>query len=91
MNWTSLAIVAIQPNAATFPLRVSASVWSFFLKQVASKREKPRKPVTRVNIVLDHVERKIIETAKGPHGNDDEKARLRYGMFEEQKSRRQQP
>jgi hypothetical protein len=42
--------------------------------------------VTRVNIVLDHVERKIIEAARGPHGNDCQKARLECGMCEEEKS-----
>jgi DNA-binding NarL/FixJ family response regulator len=41
--------------------------------------------------VLDHVERKIIEAAKGPHGNDYQKARLEYGMCEEEKSCGMQP
>ena len=49
------------------------------------------KPVSRVNIVLDCIERKIIEAAKGPHGNEYQKARLECGMCAEQKSRRKQP
>jgi len=78
------------PTYQDFVSSTSLSVRSF-LKYVASKRQKPRKSVTRVYVVLDHIESKIVEATEGPHSNYYQKCHAERGVLGEQENCRKQP
>jgi hypothetical protein len=65
--------------------RIAADVLSspVLLHQIGSKRPKTRKPVARIDIVLDDVKGKIVKSAEAPDGDSKQGANPERRMFQD--------
>src|ERR1043166_7905894 len=62
-----------------------------FNPKVSNNEPQPRKPITRANILLDHIKRKVVEAAKAPDRKRQQQADPPTRTLKNQQQRRHDP